>query len=69
MICPCRGCADRRELCHAECERYGAWKAYREAGRKKKRDVKEADSTLIESNIQRREAYRAHSCNRLKSLK
>jgi len=69
MISPCKGCPDRHELCHADCERYGAWKAYKEAGRRKRREIMDVDSTMIDSNVQRREAYRAHARNRLKSLK
>lgn len=24
--CPCRGCEDRKFLCHSSCERYKQWK-------------------------------------------
>ena len=27
--CPCQGCEDRFVGCHAECERYAAWKERR----------------------------------------
>jgi hypothetical protein len=70
MTCsPCKGCHDRHPACHDTCDRYGAWKAYKEAGRRKRREIMDVDSTMIDSNVQRQEAYRAHARNRLKSLK
>lgn len=38
MICPCKGCADRRAKCHAECQKYKAYRAAldAEAARKDK---------------------------------
>ena len=27
MICPCKGCTDRKIGCHAECSKYIEWKA------------------------------------------
>ena len=26
MTCPCRGCTDRKFLCHSQCGRYQEWK-------------------------------------------
>ena len=26
-ICPCKGCEDRKYLCHSMCVKYKAWKA------------------------------------------
>jgi hypothetical protein len=70
MTCsPCKGCPDRHPACHDTCDRYGAWKARKDAGRLKKQADKDAVAALIEGNVQRREAYRAHARNRLKSLK
>lgn len=31
---PCRYCADRHQGCHAECEKYKAWKAELDEARK-----------------------------------
>lgn len=41
-ICPCKGCQDREILCHANCEKYIAWKQENEEIKKKRI----ADNTL-----------------------
>lgn len=28
MVAPCKNCPERRELCHATCERYKAYRAW-----------------------------------------
>lgn len=29
MVCPCKECGSRTEICHCNCQRYGAWAAER----------------------------------------
>ncbi len=36
MICPCKGCKERNEHCHADCERYLAFAAECEMLRKER---------------------------------
>lgn len=31
MICPCKDCPDRFVGCHGTCEKYGTWKAWKNA--------------------------------------
>ena len=31
--CPCKGCQDRHEACHGQCDRYQVWKAEIDAQR------------------------------------
>lgn len=26
MLCPCKECMDRRDTCHADCDKYAGWK-------------------------------------------
>lgn len=44
MNAPCRHCEARKLGCHADCERYRAWKR----GIKRERDGGEADAFLAE---------------------
>ena len=30
MVCPCKGCTDRKEACHDTCAAYKAWKEERD---------------------------------------
>lgn len=36
MTCPCRGCEERTETCHAECEKYLAFREFCEQQRKER---------------------------------
>lgn len=40
MITCCKDCANRRAGCHADCERYAAWKAEQEAAKAVKDKIK-----------------------------
>lgn len=40
---PCRGCTDRAVGCHANCERYNAWKRELDAYNKRIDDAMRAD--------------------------
>ena len=50
---PCKDCADRRPAtkdtpsCHADCERYAAWKSEHEAGRAELRKYYNGDAIAV----------------------
>lgn len=56
MRCPCKDCRDRRPACSGHCDRYGAWKAERDAGKAKDAAARAADSVVTAG--QRRVAKR-----------
>lgn len=43
MMSPCKGCKERTEACHADCERYLAFAAYCEQQRKETKNQNRAD--------------------------
>lgn len=47
MRVPCYGCGERREGCHAVCERYRAYDEERKAMREESSQWKEAQRTVI----------------------
>lgn len=47
--CPCKGCSDRTPECHATCQRYGAWSAWRRG----KLDEKRLKRDQLEYDIKR----------------
>ena len=44
MLAPCKGCKDRHEACHNECEKYKEWKTYYSARQEAIKRAKEADN-------------------------
>lgn len=43
---PCRGCDERHPICHADCERYAAYKKENEEIREKRNELGRLMSTL-----------------------
>ena len=51
--CPCRGCPDRKLLCHSQCKAYQEWKADYESRKEGKPDF-----DLLWSERSKRRAWR-----------
>lgn len=49
LIPPCRGCQDRKPVCHATCDRYKTWKARHVAGMAAQSKYKTADGLRSDS--------------------
>ena len=45
MIPPCKGCEDRKMLCHSSCEKYLEWKKFRDEVNQRMREYKEKSFT------------------------
>ena len=50
MKCPCKGCFDRKLLCHSQCERYKAWKAELER-LKAAKEAADANAITVPENV------------------
>lgn len=44
--CPCRNCKERRQGCHAECEKYSAWRTELQADKETAIKTLEKDAIL-----------------------
>ena len=46
MVVPCKGCTDRRDLCHSKCERYKQYREEIDEARKKRQESIYTDATI-----------------------
>lgn len=61
--CPCIECAERSEICHAQCEKYHDWakklRAAKHASREKNGGAWDANNRIIDSCIRHRKRVRS----------
>ena len=57
MVCPCKDCSDRHELCHSDCEKYREWKEQKDRVRAMRREEKSISDALFAGPVERKERW------------